>query len=108
MTLWLELGIIEAKTTVALIEHYGFDAHYWIMHIGIDNPVNGHAARAIRAILLYLDNIRANAGGEEAVAAQWARIWDGYVAFEEPPASSGTPSSSTCATVQASTNRSPP
>lgn len=81
MTLWLELGIIEAKNTIALIEHYGFDARYWIMHVGIDNPVNGHAARAIRAILLYLDGIRSNAGGEEAVEAQWKRIWDGYVAF---------------------------
>ncbi|MBI1381808.1 MAG: hypothetical protein GC161_12060 [Planctomycetaceae bacterium] len=81
MTLQLELGIVEAKNTIALMEYYGFDAKYWIMHVGIDNPVNGHAARAMRAIELYLDNIRANGGGEAALQAQWRRIWDGYVAF---------------------------
>lgn len=81
MTLQLELGILEAKTTIALMEYFGFDAKYWIMHVGIDNPVNGHAARAKRAIELYLDNVRANGGGDEAVQAQWQRIWDGYVAF---------------------------
>ena len=81
MTLQLELGIVEAKTTIALMNYYGFDPKYWVMHVGIDNPVNGHAQRAMRAISLYLDGIRANGGGEEAVQAQWQRIWDGYVAF---------------------------
>lgn len=81
MTLQLELGIVEAKNTVALMQYYGFDAHYWEMHIGIDNPLTGHAAKAIRAIVLYLDNIRANAGGAEAMQEQWRRIWDGWVVF---------------------------
>lgn len=81
MTLQLELGIIEAKNTIALMEYYGFDPKYWVMHVGIDNPVNGHAQRAMRAIELYLDGVRANGGGEAAVQAQWQRIWNGYVAF---------------------------
>jgi len=81
MTLQLELGIIEAKNTIALMQYFGFDAKYWIMHVGIDNPVNGHAQRAMRAIELYLDGVRANGGGEAAVQAQWQRIWNGYVAF---------------------------
>jgi hypothetical protein len=81
MTLQLELGIVEAKNTIALMEFYGFDPHYWEMHVGIDNPLTGHAAKAIRAIQLYLENIRANAGGHEAMELQWRRIWDGWVAF---------------------------
>jgi hypothetical protein len=81
MTLYLELSVVELKTTIALMEYYGFDPHYWEMHVGIDNPLTGHAAKAIRAIVLYLDNIRANAGGTEAMQEQWRRIWDGWVAF---------------------------
>jgi hypothetical protein len=81
MTLQLELGIVEAKNTIALMKYYGLDPHYWEMHVGIDNPITGHAAKAIQAIQLYLDNIRANGGGGEAVQLQWRRIWDGWVAF---------------------------
>jgi L-Lysine epsilon oxidase N-terminal/L-lysine epsilon oxidase C-terminal domain/Iron-containing redox enzyme len=81
MTLQLELNVIELKGTIALLEYHGFDPHYYKMHVGIDNPVTGHAAKAMRAIILYLDNVRSNGGGEEAVQRQWQRIWDGYVAF---------------------------
>lgn len=81
MTLQLELTVVGAKTTIALMKHYGFDAHYWEMHVGIDNPLTGHAAKAIQAIVQYLENIRANAGGEEAMELQWQRIWNGWMAF---------------------------
>lgn len=81
MTLQLEWGIYEAKNTISLLNYYGFDPHYYIMHVGIDNPSNGHAARAVEAISIYLDTVRAEGGGEEAVQAQWLRIWAGYVAF---------------------------
>lgn len=81
MTLQLELNVVELKGTIALLKYHGFDPHYYEMHVGIDNPITGHAAKALRAIVLYLDNIRSNGGGEEAVARQWQRIWDGYVAF---------------------------
>jgi len=81
MTLQLEWGIYEAKNTISLLDYYGFDPHYYIMHVGIDNPSNGHAARAVEAIGLYLDTVRAEGGGESAVQAQWERIWAGYVAF---------------------------
>jgi hypothetical protein len=50
------------------------------MHIAIDNAVNGHAAGILRAIKLYLHQVRQE-GGEPAVQCQWQRIWDGYVAF---------------------------
>jgi L-Lysine epsilon oxidase N-terminal/L-lysine epsilon oxidase C-terminal domain/Iron-containing redox enzyme len=81
MTLQLELTVVQVKTTIALIKHYGFDAHYWEMHVGIDNPLTGHAAKAIQAIIAYLENIRANAGGPEAMALAWQRIWNGWIAF---------------------------
>lgn len=81
MTLQLEWGIYEAKNTISLLEFYGFDPHYYVMHVGIDNPSNGHAARAVEAIQIYLDNVRSESGGEAAVQEQWKRIWAGYVAF---------------------------
>jgi hypothetical protein len=81
MTLQLEWGIYEAKKTIALLEYYGFDTHYYVMHVGIDNPSNGHAARAVEAISIYLDNVRAQHGGEQAVQEQWSRIWAGFVTF---------------------------
>jgi len=81
MTLQLELTVVEVKPTIALMKYYGFDAHYWEMHVGIDNPLTGHAAKAIQAIVLYLENIRANAGGAEAMELAWQRIWNGWMAF---------------------------
>ena len=80
MTLQLEWGVLELKPTAKLLEYYGFDPHFYVLHIGIDNAVNGHGRRAIDTISLYLDEIRVN-GGEEAVQDYWRRIWRGYVAF---------------------------
>jgi hypothetical protein len=50
------------------------------MHIAIDNAVSGHGAGIIRAVKLYLRQVR-NEGGDPAVQCHWRRIWDGYVAF---------------------------
>jgi hypothetical protein len=58
----------------------GLDPHFYVMHIGIDNAVNGHGQRAVEAIHLYLQNERLT-GGEEAVQSAWRRIWNGFVAF---------------------------
>ena len=81
MTLQLEWTVVDLKPTRDLLSHFGFDPHYYVMHIGIDNAANGHGDRAVRAIRQYLDNIRANGGGEAAVQDQWRRIWNGFVAF---------------------------
>ena len=62
MTLQLEWGIYEAKNTISLLDYYGLDPHYYIMHLGIDNPSNGHAARAVEAIMIYLDSIKSEGG----------------------------------------------
>ena len=66
---------------VKRLEAKGFDAHFYRMHIGIDNASQGHGAQAKRAVELYLDFVTAESGPEEA-ARQWKRIWNGYVAFE--------------------------
>jgi hypothetical protein len=80
MTLYLEWGVVESKGTRDLFDYHGVDAHFYIMHIGIDNAVNGHGQRAAEAVRLYLTGIRAS-GGDVAVAQAWRRIWNGYVAF---------------------------
>jgi hypothetical protein len=58
----------------------GLSAHFYRMHIAIDNAASGHAARIVRAIKLYLAQKRTE-GGDKAVKEHWDRIWDGYVAF---------------------------
>jgi hypothetical protein len=80
MTLQLEWGVLELKPTRDLMEFYGVDPHFYVMHIGIDNAVNGHGQRAADAVRLYLGQIR-ESGGEAAVQEAWRRIWNGYVAF---------------------------
>ena len=52
------------------------------MHVGIDNAANGHGAKAMRAVEMYLDRVRQQSGSEEEVQRQWKRIWNGFVAFE--------------------------
>jgi L-Lysine epsilon oxidase N-terminal/L-lysine epsilon oxidase C-terminal domain/Iron-containing redox enzyme len=80
MTLQLEWSVIDLKPTRDLMEYFGINPHFYVMHIGIDNAVDGHGARAAEAIRLYL-RVQHGEGGEAAVAAAWRRIWNGFVAF---------------------------
>jgi len=80
MTLMLEWEVVQLKQTRDSMVYTGLDPHFYIMHIGIDNAVNGHGQRARDAIMLYLQNQRAS-GGDTAVQAAWRRIWNGFVAF---------------------------
>lgn len=80
MTLQLEWCVLELKPTRDLMEFFGINPHFYVMHIGIDNAVNGHGQRAADAVRLYLSQVR-EAGGEEAMQTAWRRIWNGYVAF---------------------------
>ncbi len=80
MTLMLEWEVVQLKQTRDSMIYTGLDPHFYVMHIGIDNAVNGHGQRARDAIMLYLQNMRV-AGGDVAVQAAWRRIWNGYVAF---------------------------
>jgi hypothetical protein len=78
--LQLEWGVLELKPTRDLMRFYGLNPHFYEMHIGIDNAVNGHGQRAADAIRLFLGQVR-DAGGDKAVQQAWRRIWNGYVAF---------------------------
>ncbi|WP_315805403.1 LodA/GoxA family CTQ-dependent oxidase [Bradyrhizobium sp. SZCCHNS3002] len=80
MTLQLEWCVLELKPTRDIMEFFGINPHFYVMHIGIDNAVNGHGQRAAEAVRLYLGQIR-EAGGEGAAQQAWRRIWNGYVAF---------------------------
>ena len=50
------------------------------MHVGIDNAVDGHGAKARNAVNVYLDNVLKESG-REAMQREWKRIWTGFVAF---------------------------
>jgi L-Lysine epsilon oxidase N-terminal/L-lysine epsilon oxidase C-terminal domain/Iron-containing redox enzyme len=80
MTLQLEWEVLDLKPTRDQIVYFGIDPHFYVLHIGIDNAVNGHGQRAASAVRLYLQNIRL-LSGEAAVQAAWRRIWNGFVAF---------------------------
>lgn len=80
MSLYLEWSVNDLKNTIKQMEYYGFNTHFFVMHVGIDNAVNGHGRRALDAIKLYLDEIN-NQGGENAVQELFERIWTGYIAF---------------------------
>lgn len=80
MTLMLEWEVVQLKQTRDSMIYTGLDPHFYIMHIGIDNAVNGHGQRAADAVRLYLQNIRLT-GGEADVQRAWRRIWNGFVAF---------------------------
>lgn len=80
MSLWLEWTVMELHRIAAIVENVGLSSHYYRMHIAIDNAASGHGGAIIRAVKLYLRQVR-NEGGEDAVQQHWERIWDGYVAF---------------------------
>lgn len=64
--------------TVDLLRYHGLDPTIIQLHQSIDNLASGHAARAREAIVLHLDEARRRG---EAVEAQWARIWTGYLSL---------------------------
>ncbi len=80
MTLMLEWEVVQLKQTRDAMIFVGIDPHFYVMHIGIDNAVNGHGRRAVDAVKLYLQQVRQK-GGDVAVQAAWRRIWNGFVAF---------------------------
>src|SRR5262249_2561554 len=82
MTLYLEWEVLSLVPGVQRWEAQSprIDAQFLRMHIGIDNAVDGHGAKAKRAVKLYLDHVLRESG-EDEMRAQWKRIWTGYVAF---------------------------
>jgi hypothetical protein len=81
MTLYLEWEVIGLWPVIDRLDAWQIDAHFYRMHVGIDNAANGHGAKAREAVERYLDKVREETGSEEEVQHQWRRIWTGYVAF---------------------------
>lgn len=69
------LGAIE------VLRWHGIDPTIVALHLSIDNLASGHAARAVDAITLYLDQARRR-GGDPAVQEQWRRVERGYRSFQ--------------------------
>jgi hypothetical protein len=82
MSLWLEWTVLELHRIAAMVELAKLNSHFYRMHIAIDNAASGHGAEIVRAVKLYLRQVRVE-GGEAAVRCHWRRIWDGYVAFAQ-------------------------
>ena len=80
MSLWLEWTVLELHRIALMVERVKLSSHFYRMHIAIDNAASGHGASIVRAVKLYLRQVRTE-GGEPAVQQHWKRIWDGYVAF---------------------------
>lgn len=82
MTLQLEWEVLNLWPGIIRLDAWGIDAHFYRMHVGIDNAAKGHGAKARQAVELYLDRVRQQTGSEDEVQKQWKRIWNGFVAFE--------------------------
>lgn len=80
MTQYLEWSSVELRSQVLLNRHHRIDTRFYEMHVAIDNATAGHGAMAKRAVQLYLERARVELG-DEAMQAQWRRVWTGYVAF---------------------------
>jgi Iron-containing redox enzyme len=80
MTLFLEWEVLQLGGTIKRMDYHGINSQFWRMHVGIDNAVDGHGAKARQAVELYLDNVLKQSGAE-AMQREWQRIWAGFVAF---------------------------
>ena len=80
MTLFLEWEVLSLVNGIKRTEYLGLDAHFWEMHVGIDNATHGHGAKAKEAVDIYLDKVLKESG-EQAMQSEWKRIWRGFVAF---------------------------
>jgi hypothetical protein len=80
MTQYLEWSSVELRNMVLLNDYFDIDSHFYEMHVAIDNAATGHGAMARRAVESYLEQVRTDLG-EDAMQAQWQRVWNGYVAF---------------------------
>jgi L-Lysine epsilon oxidase N-terminal/L-lysine epsilon oxidase C-terminal domain/Iron-containing redox enzyme len=80
MTLYLEWEAIFLPAMVKLYEYHGYNPLFYKLHVAIDNPVNGHGAKARDAVARYLDHVREESG-EREMQEHWRRVWNGYLAF---------------------------
>jgi hypothetical protein len=81
-TLQLEWTVVSLKPTIKLLQYYGIDPHFYVLHVGIDNAASGHGAKAKQAVKMYLDKIQQR-GGPALMQEAWKRIWTGFIAFDQ-------------------------
>ena len=79
LNLAIELGGLGAEYMglVDTLRYWQLDPLIVQLHLSIDNLASGHAAMAVDAIILHLDEV-ARTLGQAAVQAEWQRIWAGY------------------------------
>lgn len=63
------------------LKFWGIDSAIVDVHTSIDNLATGHAALAIKAIQIYLDDT-AVCHGENVMQAHWRRIYTGYCSLQ--------------------------
>ena len=80
-TLQIEWSVLSLWPSAELLDHYGYDSHFYHLHIGIDNAAAGHGWRAKNAVLLYLRKYK-EVHGEEKMQSIWRRIWNGFLAYD--------------------------
>lgn len=81
MTLYLEWEAVYLQAMVKLYNYHGYPSIFYDLHVAIDNPIQGHAGKALEAVKLYLDHVRAESG-EPEMQQHWRRIWNGYISFK--------------------------
>lgn len=59
------------------LQHWGLDPLIVRLHQSIDSLAGGHAALAVEAVQIHLEQVR-DLGGELSVRAHWRRVWCGY------------------------------
>ncbi|MEM8722367.1 MAG: iron-containing redox enzyme family protein [Cyanobacteria bacterium P01_G01_bin.39] len=70
-------GSPSAFRSKKLLKSRGLDTSFYDVHIVSDNPYKGHGRDIVRAIELYLDDVRETLG-EEAMQYRWRRIHQCY------------------------------
>ena len=82
LNLAIELSGLGASymRAIDILRFHGMDPTIVELHLSIDNPACGHAARAQEAIILLLDEVGQSTGWPE-VQRVWERIWQGYQSF---------------------------
>lgn len=81
MTLYLEWEASPTLTPMTrMLLSRGLNAHFFQLHVAIDNITAGHGALALQAVKDYLADKREE-GGEAAVDLSWRRVWNGYVTW---------------------------
>lgn len=80
-TLWLETdGPSKHMPVAKIMTQHSLPPMFSLLHVAVDNTVNGHAKVALDAIHEYLAEVRKR-DGEIVMQEHWRRVWIGYTAY---------------------------